>query len=114
MVFTANCTPPVLRILITKEGSSSYILESKFRFRALVLKAKNRDYFQERKSINPLNPEFQQAILWWKMSPATERYTSRQKEKPKVRSRDRGKKEKERGKIEKGVTRKHYRVNGAS
>jgi hypothetical protein len=114
MVFTANCTPPVLRILITKEGSSSYISESKFRFRALVSKDKNRDSFQERKSINPLNPEFQQAILGWKMSPATERYTARQKEKPKVRSRDRGKKEKERGKIEKGVTRKHYRVNGAS
>jgi hypothetical protein len=48
------------------------------------------------------------------MSPATERHTSRQKEKPKVRSRDREKKEKERGKIEKGGTRKHYRVNGAS
>jgi hypothetical protein len=114
MVFTANCTPPVLRILITKEGSSSYILESKFRFRALVSKAKNRDPFQERKSINPLNPEFQQAILGWQMSPATERYTSRQKEKPKVKSRDREKKDKERGKTEKGVTRKHYRVNGAS
>jgi hypothetical protein len=114
MVFTANCTPPVLRILITKEGSSSYILESKFRFRALVSKATNRDPFQERKSINPLNPEFQQAILGWQMSPATERHTSRQKERPKVRSRDREKKEKERGKIEKGVTRKHYRVNGAS
>jgi hypothetical protein len=68
MVFTANCTPPVLRILITKEGSSSYILESKFRFRALVSKAKNRDSFQERKRINPLNPEFQQAILGWKES----------------------------------------------
>ncbi len=100
-MFTANCTPPVLRILIVKEGSSSYILESKFRFRALVSKAKNRDPFQEKKSINPLNPEFQQAILGWQMSPATERHTSRQKEKPKVRSRDREKKEKERGRLKK-------------